>query len=230
MITNKINIFNNDCMEVLKKLPEKSVDLVVTDPPYIVKTEGGGGGAFGYKNRKWHAEIEYMTNGFSNDILDELCRVMKKINIYIFCSQYQLQQLINYFEEKKCNWNLLSWYKDNPVPACNNKYLPDTEYIFFARETGVRLEGTYHTKRKYYITHLNTKDKHKYKHPTVKPVSIINNFIINSSQEGDVVLDPFMGSGSTGEAALRLDRDFIGIELNEEYFSIAHERLNNFIY
>ncbi|WP_356947952.1 site-specific DNA-methyltransferase [Lactobacillus hominis] len=80
------------------------------------------------------------------------------------------------------------------------------------------------------MTHLNTKDKHKYKHPTVKPVSIINNFIINSSQEGDVVLDPFMGSGSTGEAALRLDRDFIGIELNEEYFSIAHERLNNFIY
>lgn len=155
---------------------------------------------------------------------------MKKINIYIFCSQYQLKQLINYFEDKKCNWNLLSWHKDNPVPTCNNKYLPDTEYIFFAREKGVRLGGTYHTKRKFYVTHLNTKDKHKYNHLTVKPISIINNFIINSSLEGDVVLDPFMGSGSTGEAAIIHDRKFIGVEINNNYFETAKNRLTLLIW
>lgn len=93
----------------------------------------------------------------------------------------------------------------------------------------MRLEGTYHTKRKYYITHLNTKDKHKYKHPTVKLVSIINNFIINSSQEGDVVLDPFMGSGSTGESAIVQGRKFVGVELNHQYFVIAKKRLESAI-
>ncbi|EFO68650.1 site-specific DNA-methyltransferase [Lactobacillus iners] len=225
---NSINIFNQDCMQMLKDLPKNSIDLVVTDPPYIVKTEGGGAGAFGYQNRKWHQEIEFMTNGFSNNVLDELCQVMKKINIYIFCSQYQLTQLINYFENKKCNWNLISWHKDNPVPSCNNKYLSDTEYIFFAREKGVKLGGTYYTKRKYYVTHINTKEKHQYKHPTVKPVSIIDNLIINSSKEQDVILDPFMGSGSTGESALKLDRKFIGIEIKPEYYQIACSRLKKF--
>jgi hypothetical protein len=71
-----------------------------------------------------------MSNGFDNAMLDELCRVMKKINIYIFCSQKQILPLLNYFiMQKYCNYNILTWHKTNPVPACGNKYLTDTEFI-----------------------------------------------------------------------------------------------------
>ncbi len=232
-----------DCLELMKKLPDKSVDLVVTDPPYLVETSGAG--FFGkksdeycmnYKGRKAYTyggeryvmkEISDMNNGFSEEILDELCRVMKKINIYIWCSQKQLLSLITYFTNKKCNWNLLTWHKTNPIPACGNKYLNDTEYCLFFREKGVKVLGDFKTKFTYYITPLNQKDKKLYKHPTIKPVDIIKNLIINSSQEGDVVLDPFVGSGTTCVAALNLDRHYIGFELNEEYFNIALERITS---
>jgi DNA modification methylase len=72
---------------------------------------------------------------------------------------------------------------------------------------------------------LNQKDKKLYRHPTCKPVDILKNFIVNSTNENDSVLDPFMGSGSTGEACLLTNRKFIGIELEEKYFNISKERL-----
>ncbi|WRK54643.1 site-specific DNA-methyltransferase [Coprobacillaceae bacterium CR2/5/TPMF4] len=137
-------------------------------------------------------------NGVDNTVLDELVRVMKKVNIYIWCNKEQLLQYMEYF--KDYNLELLSWHKTNPVPTCNNKYLSDTEYLLFFRENGVKIYGSYATKRKYYVTPTNKVDKQKYNHPTVKPLDIIENLIINSSQEDDVILDPFMGSGTTGEA------------------------------
>jgi DNA modification methylase len=219
-----MKLYNADCLDVLKEMPDNSVDLVVTDPPYEVEIKGGG--AIG-KN-KFFEEIESLSNGFSNEVLDELCRVMKKINCYFFCSQKQIIQLYDYFvNERKCNWNLLTWHKTNPIPACGNKYITDTEFILFFREKGVKVYGSYETKKTYYVTPLNTKDKKLYKHPTCKPVDILQNFIINSSQENEVVLDPFMGSGSTGVACLNTNRNFIGIELDKKYFEIAKERLTD---
>lgn len=220
---NNYKLLNGDCLELMKKIPDNSIDLVITDPPYDVYA-GKGGGAFG--NRSSFKEIEFMSNGFDESVLDELIRVMKKINIYVFCSQKQIPLLINYFNVKhKCNWNLLTWHKTNPVPACKNKYLSDTEYIFFAREKGVPIYGEYKTKKTYYVTPLNTKEKKLYGHPTVKPQEILENLVINSSNENDIVLDPFMGSGSTGVAAVNNNRKFIGLEINEEYFSTAQSRL-----
>lgn len=169
-----------------------------------------------------------MSNGFNEEILDELVRVMKKINIYVFCSQKQLPLLINYFiKERGCNWNLLTWHKTNPVPACKNKYLSDTEYVFFAREKGVPIYGEYKTKKTYYVTPLNTKEKKLFNHPTVKPQLILENLIVNSSEENDIVLDPFVGSGSTGVAAINNNRRFIGFELNGDYIETAKERIEN---
>lgn len=80
-------------------------------------------------------------------------------------------------------------------------------------------------KKTHYETPLNQKDKKLYRHPTCKPVDILKNFIVNSTNENDSVLDPFMGSGSTGEACLLTNRKFIGIELEEKYFNISKERL-----
>lgn len=166
-------------------------------------------------------------NGIDNNVLDELLRVMKKCNIYIWCNKQQLRQYIDYFEEKGYNTDLLTWHKTNPVPTCNNKYLSDTEYILFFRENGVKIYGTYATKKKYYVTPTNKEDKKLYNHPTIKPLEIIKNLIINSSNENDVVLDCFMGSGTTGVACKELGRNFIGIELDEKYFNIAKERIES---
>lgn len=216
-------LIQGDCLELMRHLQDKSVDLVVTDPPYDVHA-GKGGGAFG--NRSSYKEIEFMSSGFDESVLNELIRVMKKINIYIFCSQKQIPFLIHYFHEQHgCNWNLLTWHKTNPVPACKNKYLSDTEYIFFAREKGVPVNGEYKTKKTYYVTPLNTKEKKLYNHPTVKPQLILNNLIINSSAEDGVVLDPFMGSGSIGVAALNNGRKFIGFEIKQEYVETAQHRV-----
>lgn len=95
----------------------------------------------------------------------------------------------------------------------------------FFREKGVKVYGSYSTKKKYYVTPTNKADKDKYNHPTVKPLEIINNLVINSSQENDVILDPFMGSGTTCVSALQNNRKFIGMEIDENYFNIAKERI-----
>lgn len=208
----------------MKKINNKTVDLVIVDPPYEIETSGGG--IYKQNDKKYIKELNEMKNGFSNQVLDELCRVMKKINIYIFCSQKQIYPLLKYFvENKNCNYNILSWHKSNPIPACGNKYLTDTEYILFFREKGVKIFGSFDTKRTYYVTPLNVKDKKKYNHPTVKPTCILQNLIVNSSLAGDIVLDCFMGSGSTGEVSVLNDRNFIGIEINKEYFQVAKQRI-----
>jgi DNA modification methylase len=225
-----IDLRKGDCLELMKDIPDKSIDLVVIDPPYVLETDGAG--MFGKKAENYGGEryvmknIDFMKNGISNEVLDELVRVMKKNNIYIWCSQKQLPIFYKYFvEKKKCNWNLLTWHKSNPTPTCGNKYLTDTEFCLFFRDKGVKVYGEYATKRTYYVTTKNLQDKKLYKHPTIKPLDIIKNLIINSSNKNDVVLDCFMGSGTTGVACKELDRKFIGIEINEEYFNIAKNRI-----
>ena len=221
-------IYCMDCIEGIKQLPDKSVDLVVTDPPYLIKSMNGGGFI---KNRPYKKDLDNdLIKGFSESILDELCRVMKKINIYIWCSKEQIAWLLSYFQNKGANIDLLTWHKTNPTPACNNNYLPDTEYIVFAREKGVKIYGTYQTKKKYYITPINSKDKKLYNHPTVKPLEIIQNFIINSSLEGEIVLDPFIGSGTTAVACINTNRNYIGFEIDERYYKIAEKRINDSLF
>ena len=229
-------IYNEDCLTGMQRIPDGSVDCIICDPPYVLENQGGG---FWSKNedptvnhynargtRKGMDKLGDIKDGFDNAILDEMCRVMKKINIYIFCSQKQIQRYLEYFVNGKgCNWNLISWHKTNPIPACGNKYLNDTEYIMFFREKGVKLYGSYETKRTFYTTLRNQEDNVRYHHPTVKPLHIVQNFVGNSSMEGDIILDPFLGSGTTAVAALREKRHFIGFELNRDYYDIALRRI-----
>ena len=220
----RVNYIDNiDCLEGLRTISDGSVDLVVTDPPYKISTRGAG--MYSRPELQYTKDLEFMANGFSEEVLDELCRVLKKINIYLFCSQAQIQPLLEYFvTHHKCNWNLLTWHKSNPVPACGNKYLTDTEYILFFRERGVRVYGDYSSKKTYYVTPSNQADKKLYGHPTIKPLEIVQNLIRNSSEPGQIVLDPFMGSGTTAVAAASLGRDFIGFELDEKHHATAEAR------
>ena len=299
------NIYCGDCYELIKFVADKSVDLVIIDPPYefvqggkghsdlgtrkhnnkgeiysldteITKANIGtgytsGGGAFGTKKRAYHSQlaptdvsearrryeeyvkehgvdeeserlrviantidlgdnISFVSKGFDNEILDELCRVMKKINIYVWCNKNQLRQIIDYFDDKGCFIDLLTWNKTNPIPTCNNTYLSDIEYCVFAREKGVKIYGTVETKHKWFTSSCNVDDKDKYKHPTIKPLERIKQFIVNSIDEREreraVVLDTFLGSGTTCVAAKHLGCQYIGFELNPEFYQIAVDRLN----
>lgn len=220
-----VELYNGDCLPYLKQMKDKSVDLVVIDPPYEIDNSGGGG-AFGTKKREYQNEL-YKSNlnvGITNEVLIELSRIMKKINIYIWCNKNQLLQYMQFF--KDYNIDLLTWHKTNPTPQCNNKYLSDTEYLLFFRESSVKVYGNYETKKKYYISPTNTEDKKIWNHPTIKPIEIIKNLIINSSKEGDTVLDCYMGSGTTGVACKLLNRDFIGCEIDKTYYDIARKRID----
>lgn len=217
-------IYNVDCMDGLKEIPDNSVDLVIMDPPYsFPRTEGGG--IYG-STRPYYKELKYLAEGITNEFLDILLPKMKAVNIYIWCNKAQLRQYFDYFEDKGCFTDLLTWHKTNPIPTCSNKYLSDTEYLFFAKKQGVKIYGSYETKRKWYVSSLNTDDKKRYGHPTVKPLDIIKNLITNSSNEGDIVLDPFMGSGTTAVAAKLLGRHYIGFEIDPEYCKIAEKRVS----
>ena len=180
---------------------------------------------YGTQIMSWGPFAEGRNGMFTNDVLVELCRVMKKINIYIFCSKEQIPQMLDFFLPKKVNWQIILWHKTNPIPTCGNSYMPDTEYCLFFREKGVFVGGSPKTKATYYVTPTNKEDKQKYRHPTPKPLQIIKNLIINSSKEGDLVLDPYVGSGTTAVAAKELNRHYIGIDKEEKYCNTAKERL-----
>ena len=222
-------IHNCDCLQGMRALPDGCVDLCVTDPPYQFKGTTGGG-AFGSlkddgKGRAYHAELFPMSQGFATDVLEEACRLCRIPNLYVFCNKDLLPQLLDYAVRRKLNFDLLARHKTNPTPTCSNKYLSDTEYIVFMRGKGARVYGTYETKRKYWLQPVNTDDKKRYGHPTIKPLNIIRQLIVNSSREGGVVLDPFMGSGTTAVAALQEGRHYIGFELSKEYCDTAARRL-----
>lgn len=224
-----MQLYNEDCYKGIKKIPDKSVDLVVTDPPYEIKGLHTGTGLL--KHRKdSHANQMMEANlgdGINLKILDELVRVMKKINIYLWCNKEQIYDYMTYFvKERKCNFEIIVWGKPNPAPFTNGHYLKDKEYCLFFWEKGVKIGGNYDTLKTYYVKNTNTEDKKKYLHPTIKPLDIIKNLITNSCNGGGVVLDCFMGSGTTGVACKELGLDFIGFELNKKYYDIAVDRIN----
>ena len=215
-------IYNIDCMEGLKLIDDNSIDLVIIDPPYLLNINN-------VKNlsnmNRYANDLLNLKDGFDLKVLDLLIQKMKKINIYIYCSKRQVKDLLNYFSNKNCNHEILTWHKQNPSPLINNNYLPDTEYILFFREKGVKLYGNYHTKRKYYISLTNKVDKQKYKHPTIKPLELIEYHIENSSKEGDLILDCFAGSGTTLVGAINKNRRDIGFEIDKNYYEIAKKRI-----
>lgn len=189
----------------------------------MTSTTPRGGGGFGSKVKAYHGELEPLSHGLDADTLAEVMRVLKAPNLYLWGNWRAIKTYLGVFAEY--NTNLLSWHKSNPVPMCSNKYLTDTEYCLFVRARGVKVRGGYADHGTYWITPLNTEDKRLYGHPTPKPVDIIRTMIRNSSDTGQTVLDPFMGSGATGCAAVLEGRSFIGCEIDPGYYRTARERI-----
>lgn len=130
------------------------------------------------------------------------------------------------YVEKGCNYNMLVWCKTNPAPTTNAGWLSDVEYCLVFKENGAaRYNDGYEIKSKWYLSPINKADKDNWGHPTIKPLELVERHIKHSTNEGDTVLDCFMGSGTTGVACRNLNRNFIGIEINEEYYKIAERRM-----
>ena len=221
---NKIHL--GDALELLKKIPNNSVDLVYIDPPYEQKVSHGSG-AFGVEKKLHYAQFDHISSGFDYEVyFKEFERILKAINIYIWCSKAQVLPILEYWIGKKgCNWQPLRWIKTNPVPACGNKYMNDSEFCLFFRDPGVQVYGTVESKKTFYISQTNKADKAIWKHPTIKPLDCVKSHIFNSTKEGDVVLDCFSGSGTTAVACYQLKRNFIAVEIDEKYHSLSVERL-----
>ena len=226
-----IDLRQGDCLELMKDIPDGSIDLIVTDPPYNVSATNGGGTINKVKklNKSLKDLVEAnITDGYDIEILgEEFMRVMKEPNIYLWCNKTQIPEYFKFYVEKhKCKFDIICWHKTNALPTYSNKYLSDTEYLlYFRKGKGKCFPKSYEDAKTYYIAPINHKDKKKYKHPTIKPLDITEKIIKNSSKENDIILDPFMGSGTTGVACINTNRNFIGIEINKNYFNIAKERI-----
>lgn len=133
---------------------------------------------------------------------------------------------MTYFVRKGCYYQFIVWLKDNPIPFGSSNFLSDKEICLVFYEKGVRFNGGWEHKKTWYISHINKADKEMYLHPTIKPLEMIKNHILNSTKEGDIVLDCFMGSGTTAVACKELGRNYIGFELNPKYYQIAVDRVN----
>lgn len=225
-ITN--NILCGDCYEMIKKIPDKSIDLIYIDVPYLYFQGGQGKNELAKRAMKKKKELTSLNlqNGFDFKIFEDLFRIMKKTNIFIWCSKHQLNDIMNIFKEKECYFELLTWNKTNPQPTINNSWLPDIEYCLYFREKGVKLNKGYSLKKKWFVSSINKCDKELYKHPTIKPLELVKRHIEHTTNQGDIVLDCFCGSGTTCVAAKELDREFIGIEINQEYCEISKKRIN----
>ncbi len=222
-----IKLINSDCYEALKEIPDKSIDLIVTDPPYKFENQGGGFYAKNNSTKRQYLDslknikcCEFDPISFLNTIKPK----MKNFYGYFFCNKSLVEEYIKFARENKFQFDILVMAKSNPIPAYNNHHLSDLEYIVMIRE-----KGTYFSKhkeiddyRKFYITNCK-----KGLHPAEKQVDLLKRYIRVSSKENDIILDTFMGSGSTGVACKQLNRNFIGIEIDKKYFEIAKERINH---
>ena len=218
-----IDLYNGDCLEVMKSIPDGSVDMVLTDPPYEVITGGRNGGVKGKPSGILTENKQLMKSIPDPELwLSECFRVMKDgTHIYVMLNTLNLTNYLNIINGVGFKLhNLLVWNKNNTTP--NRWYMKNCEYVIFARKGFAKS-----------INNPSSQTVHNFdniignkKHPTEKPVDLMKLYVENSSQVGDTVLDPFMGSGSTMIACLNTNRKGIGIELDKHYFDIAQKRIN----
>lgn len=219
-------VYNVDCYKAIKELPDNSIDCIYTDIPYLYVNGGQGHSEMCVRTARKKQELKDISKGIDYRILDDFVRIMKRINIYIWCSKMQLLDIMNYFNNLKCNIDLLVWCKDNPTPQTNNVWLPDLEYCIYARESGVKLNDGYELKSKWFSSPINKRDKDKFAHPTIKPIELVKRHLLHTTQPNDIVLDCFMGSGTTCVACKDIGRRYIGFEIEKKWYDIAVNRLN----
>lgn len=231
-------LLQGDCLEQMRKIPDDSVSLILTDPPYnlglFMKHRGTNMGKLrenhfavsGWdqlETKKWERQ---MTGFFS-----EAARVMKRRgSMVVFMSLIKVQTIIEAAVAQGFYYKTTGiWHKTNPLPRnMNLQFVNSTEaWIYFTYDSAT---GTFNNEGRVEHDFVETSvvplsEKRKGKHPTQKPLALMRHFVALLTNKNDIVLDPFMGSGSSGLASVELGRKFIGIELSPAYFEIAKRRL-----
>ena len=222
MNKNKIKLLQGDCMELMNNIPNESIDLVLTDIPYNEVNRKDNGLR---KLDKENADVlTFDLISFLEQLYDKA-----KSTIIIFCGKEQVSIIHSFFNNKqkkgKGTVRQLIWEKSNPSPMNGQHiYLSGVENaIWFKKRGGTFNAHCKNTVFKYPIGRSKL-------HPTEKNHLLLQELILDNSNENDLILDPCMGSGSTGVVALQNNRNFLGIELNQDYFEIAKNRLEGLQY
>lgn len=221
MEVNKVYL--GDCLELIKDIPDKSVDLLLTDPPYRIYCDGGG--MMSRRGLLDKIQEEKLNEFNPIEFLEIVKPKMKLFHAYIFCSKDLLYDYIGWINKNDYNWDLLIMAKYNPIPTHNNKYLSDKEYVLFIREKGGCYFNNDLNHNYYYsVKNINVISS-KYKHPTEKQVNYITDMIRISTKQNDLILDPFAGTGTTGLACIKENRNYILIEKEKKYYKIINSRI-----
>ena len=212
-----IKLLQGDCLELMKDIPDESVDMILTDPPYGMSFQSGYRKSK-YKKIKGDSNLDWL-----DDFVDEIYRVSKPNTAhYVFCSFHHIDKFKQAIERKFKIKNILTWVKNNTsMGDLKGDFAPKTEFIIFFHKGKRLING----RRDPNV--LEFEKTRNELHPTQKPVDMTEYMIGKFSDEGDLILDPFMGSGTTGVACLNTNRRFIGIELDEDYYNIATNRIKN---
>lgn len=208
-------LYQGDCLALMKEMPDKSVDLVITDPPYGINFVSN------YRQHTYDKIENDDKLSWLDEFVDECFRVLKdNTAIYCFCSWHKIDVFKQAFQRKFKIKNIIVWEKNNTsMGDLKGSYAPKHEFCLFAHKgrrllNGFRFPDVIKAKR--------TGNKY---HPTEKPVDLTELFVNASSNEQEIILDPFMGSGSTGVACVNTGRNFIGMEIDGGYFEIAKKRI-----
>lgn len=238
ILDKRFSIALGDAIKCLSELPDACIDFIITDPPYNLglfmkkrgtnmnKLRDGHFAASGWDDLNFNDWVLEMDKLFS-----ECHRVLKRRgNLIMFMSIIKVETLITLAEKHKFYYKTVGvWHKTNPIPRnMNLQFINSTETWIYLVNDGTT--GTFNNGGKAIHDFVETatiskKERKLGKHPTQKPIGLLNHFIKILSNENDIVLDPFMGSGSTAVSCKELNRKFVGIELNQNYFELAKKRI-----
>ena len=229
-------IYQGDCLEVMKEIDDKCIDLVLTDPPYNISQKNkifrdyrsGKEGDINMDFGEWDYNFEI------EPFLTESRRVLRDDgSIVVWTSEQLYGKYRDWFQRNMYPKQLLIWIKTNPLPQFRLVgYRQATELLFWAlknKNTKNNSNFIFKTQREmnnvFYAPIVGGKEREL--HPTQKPLSITKKIIERHCRENGIILDPFLGSGTTAVACKQLSRNFIGIEINPDYVEIANRRLAN---
>jgi len=230
-----------NCMSEMNDIRDGSVDLILTDPPYnlglFMKNRDTNLGALRenhFSAQNWDSAEPDVWEELMHKFFKESSRVLKKRGAMImFMSIIRVETIIKIAEQYGFYYKTTGiWHKLNPMPRnMNLHFINSTEaWIYFINKDKT---GTFNNEGKPFhdfieTPNINPREQQEGRHPTQKPEAILSHFIKLLTNKNDLVLDPFMGSGSTGFAALKEGRRFYGIELEEKYYTIATKKLGGY--
>lgn len=218
-IGDRVLLLLGDSAEILKDTA-LAADAAIMDPPYKFDAEGGPKLFNRRPKSKFHDMRERgLADGFDPAILEYAALAP---SMAVFFHNDQLPEISAFLDENYDRFALCGWRKENPLPVANKHYVPDSELYIHAWRAPAFPQGEMSEKSRIVIDKVG---KSAVDHPTVKPQKIMRKVVTNASRPGDVVLDPFSGSGSTGVAAVALGRFYIGIEKDPDFYEISKERL-----